>query len=402
MVNFRAKVGTGNGEIAIKEAVGSSTVEIKRKLAEEGYFVFDVKRVWSLGDLNLVGKRVSSRQFNLFNREFRGLVKAGMPIAESLRMVLERMPQGPLRALVGQVLDRVVQGEPLSAAFKGFEGLIPSYYPALLFAGEQSGHLPDVLEQFIDQESRLQNMRRKFRNALTYPAFLMIVGIVALYVILGRAMPQFAGLYRDSQQDLPIVTEWVMALGDLVSRHGTLMALGFVLLAVAVALFSRTAWGKRKLDLWLWRIPFLGSLWRLQNQNAFAWTMNMLITGGIPVPQALSITARSAASPILADHIEAAQAAVERGSSLESAIDTHLPFESLVADMVRIGESTGTLDEMFAYIAENGEEHASDKLEMISNVIAPFILLLVGLTIAALVIAMYLPMFGVADLISGD
>lgn len=401
MANFRVKVGTGAGEIAERDAMGVSAKEVRNKFLDDGYFVFDVARVWSLSDFVQWGRRVSSRQFILFNREFRGLVKAGVPVVEGLQMVLDRMRPGPLRTMITEVHQRLVQGDPLSQSFRGFQNLVPPYYPALLFAGEQSGRLAEVLERFIDQESRLQRMRSKFRNALTYPGFLLIVGFFALYVILGRAMPQFAGLYRDSAQELPWSTEMVMSMGEFVSQNSAQLGLSILIALVLFIMTVRSSWGRSQLERLVWHIPLFGSLWQLQNQNAFAWTMNMLLAGGIPIPQALEIASRSAASPMIRAQLSAAREAVLTGSNLETALDEHVRFESVLGDMVRIGESTGTLDEMFAYIASNGEEHAGDRLEIISNVFAPLLLLLVGITIAALVMAMYMPMFGVADLISG-
>ncbi len=401
MANFRVKVGSGNGEVVIKEAVGPTAAVVREKFLDDGYFVFNISRNWSINDISQLGRKLSTRQFILFNREFRGLVKAGVPVVEGLKMVVERQKPGALRAMLGQVHDRLIQGDPLSQAFAGFEGLIPAYYPALLVAGEQSGRLPEVLERFISQETRMQKMRSKFRNALTYPLFLLVVGMAALYVILGRAMPQFAGLYRDSAQDLPLATEIVMALGDIVSQHAGTIGLAMLGLFALLIYVFKSGWGQQLIERVIWRIPIIGSLWRLQNQNAFAWTMNMLLAGGVPVPEAMLVAARSAASPKVRAQILAAQAAVVTGSSLVQAIDDHVEFEDVLGDMVKIGESTGTLDEMLAYVAENGEEHAGDQLELISNVFAPFLLLLVGVTIAALVMAMYLPMFGVADLISG-
>jgi type IV pilus assembly protein PilC len=179
-----------------------------------------------------------------------------------------------------------------------------------------------------------------------------------------------------------------------------LFAAGAALL-LFVFFYSRTDRGALMLERVFRRMPLLGRLWLLLNQNIFAGTMRMLLTGGIPVPQSLAIMAGAVPSRAFAAELTRTHQELVSGSSLQDALETHTRLDDMVGEMVRVGEATGTLSDMFGYLAELGEEQAEDLLELISNLIAPIILLVVGVIIAILVLAMYLPMFGSYDAIMG-
>lgn len=401
MVEFKVKLGTSSGDVVVRRHRAPSAQAARAHFTEAGYFVFSVSR--QLAALDWFGwrRKIPIRKFLLFNREFKGLIRAGLPVVESLDLLLRRMKDNPLRTPLASIREKVSQGEMLSEAFASLGRAIPSYYPALLYAGEQSGNLEEILDRFIHQEERLHRMRKKFRNALTYPVFLMIVGMIALYIILGRAMPQFAGFYEDSGQALPKITQTVILLSSWAEDYFFFFLITGILLVLLLIGLRGTNRGHKVLERMVWRIPILGPVVRQQNQNTFAWTMRMLLAGGIPLPESLKIAAEAMPSPNLQVQLQAVREAVERGATLEQALDEHGDLDPLVTEMVRIGESTGTLGDMFEYIALSGEERAEDMLEMISNVLAPVILLFVGLSIAALVLSMYLPMFGLADLVGG-
>ncbi|MCB1049967.1 MAG: type II secretion system F family protein [Acidobacteria bacterium] len=400
MTSFKVRYADPNGTILTRTLHGSDSASVKQNLQDDGFFVFSISREFSWSSLK--SERIPRRQFLLFNREFKSMIRSGLPIVEGMDLLLRRMKEGPLRTLVEKVRSDLTRGEPLSQAFSHHAHRIPPYYPALIYAGEQAGNLEEVLERFLVQEDRMQRARKKFRNALTYPLFLLVVGMFALYIILGRAMPQFAGLYEGSGQEMPALTEFVIGLSNWVRANGWLLAIGLSIGLMAVLLMARTESGKTRLELAWMGLPLLGKLWRLQNQNVFARTLRLLLTGGTPLSEALAITADALPSKAMGRQVHEARTSLLDGQALEPSLAKVQGFDPLVGEMIRIGESAGSLNEMLEHLAENGEEQAEDLLELISNVLAPFFLLGVGLTIAILVLAMYLPMFGAADLVAGN
>ena len=401
MATYKVKIGLSDGGLEMRQAQGRSAVEVQEQFVSEGYFVFSVKKVTELPRLFGISRKIPARQFIVFNKEFRGLVRAGLPIVEGFDLLLKRMKEGRLRSLLESVRERLNKGESLSQAFTAFSHQIPSYYAALLHAGEQSGNLVEVLDRFIDQEQRIRKTRKKFIQAMTYPVILVTVGLVSMYIILTRAMPQFAGLYEGSGRDLPVITELVMGFSNWLVAHYRLLFGVFVVLAVVAHFYLRTPSGSRVGEWILRRIPLIGGMWKLQNQNIFSRTMRLLLDGGIPVPQALAITAGGVPSQEFRRELRRAYEDLLKGDSLQEALDRHTKLTDMVSEMVRVGEATGTLGEMFDYLGEHGEELSEDYLELVSNLVAPIMLLVVGLIIAFLVIAMYLPMFGSYGAIGG-
>lgn len=394
MTIFKVKIGSGDGQILVRQAQGHSREEVFQHFLREGYYVFSVSRSLEPGSLLGLRKRIAAKQFILFNKEFRGLVRAGIPIVEGFDILLKRMKPDRMKTLLEQVREQLTKGESLSEAFQSQGDAIPRYYPALLHAGEQSGGLVEVLDRFIEQEERILRTRKKFWQTLTYPSLLLGVGLICMYIILTRALPEFAGLYQESNRQLPLVTRLVMAISGWLVAYYLHLFLAIGAIGIFLFVYLRTEGGKRMGERVLRRIPIIGKLWSLQNQNIFARTMRMLIAGGIPVPQALSITAGAVPSFVFRTGLGRVHAEVTQGAGFQEALERHVSLSDIAGEMIRVGEATGTLAEMMEYVAEQGEEQSDDYLELVSNLVAPLVLLLVGLIIALLVLAMYIPMFG--------
>jgi len=397
MPRYSARLSSSDGKLLQKQIHAATSDEVYRYFREDGYFVFSVKREFALPGRE---KKVSMRNFLLFNREMMGLIRAGLTIVDGLSILLKKMPPSALKSMLVQVREKLTKGSSLSEAFKAFKHVIPAYYPTLLYSGEQSGQLAPVLEKFIQQEERKRKAIKKFRQALTYPIILLIVSAIALYVILGRAMPEFASLYADSGQDLPAITQFVIALSNIVASYSPylfLLAVGLFFLIPATKKMVSLRSFLEKSVTW---VPVLGKVWRLYNQNSFVSTMKLLLQGGIPMAEALKTMQSAVPSRRLSLRLEKVWNDVICGEDLSDALEKHTDFENRVMEMIRIGETSGTLDEMLEHLIVYGEEQLDDHLEWISGIVAPMLLLFVGVFIAALVLAMYLPMFQVTDLIS--
>ncbi len=394
MATFKVKLGSSEGNVLYRQTQGGSVAEVTRTFRAEGYYVFSVARTFDLAAFLGLRRKIPMKQFILFNKEFRGLVRAGLPIVEGFDILLKRMKEGRLKTLLQQVREQLTKGESLSEAFKAFREMVPSYYPALLHAGEQSGGLEEVLSRFIEQEERIRKARKKFLQTLTYPLILLLVGMASLYIILTRAMPEFAALYQSSERDLPKITELVIWVSDFLTSYHLYLITGLFALLVAFRLYGHTERGAVRLEKILARIPVVGPLWSLQNGNIFARTMRLLLGGGIPLPQSLAIMTEAVPSRVFGMALQRVHGELLRGNSFQEALERHTHLGDMTGEMVRIGEATGTLGEMLEYVAEHGEERAEDYLELISGIVAPLVLLLVGLLVSFLVVAMYLPMFG--------
>ncbi len=394
MAIYNVKLGSNEGDVFYRRARGSSAPEVARQFRGEGYYVFSIKRVFEASRYLGLGRKIPIKDFIVFNKEFRGLVRSGIPIVEGFDILLKRMKATALKDMLVEVRDALTRGESLSTAFQRFGDDIPRYYPALIQAGEQSGGLVEVLDRFIAQEERIRKARKKFRQALTYPIILLVAGVLSLYVLMTRAMPEFAALYKGADQELPLLTRIVITLSDLASKW----SLHFIVISTAAAillyLYFKTEQGGRVGEKILLAIPVLGTVRLLQNQNIFARAMRLLIGGGVPVPQALAIVADAVPSRVFGADLHKVHGELIQGEPLQESLERHTRLTEMAGEMIRVGEAAGTLGEMLEYVAEHGEEKVEDNLEIVSGMIAPLMLLFIGLLISFLVIAMYLPMFG--------
>lgn len=394
---FIAKLATADGKHVERRLNARNSDEARRYFRDDGYFVFSIKRASVfLGS----DKRVPLQDFLLFNRELAGLIRAGLPIVDGLGILLNKMESSGLKNMVTQIRERLIRGASLSEAFHDFQHLVPAYYPTLLHAGEQSGQLVNVLEKFINQEERKRKAIKKFRQALTYPIILLSVALVALYVILGMAMPEFTALYRGTDQELPLLTQYVITFSEALAANLPYILVGGLALLILAGVLSTQLFFQIMMEHVLFRTPVLGSIWSLHNQNSAITSLRLLLQGGLPMAQALKTLAGAVPSRLLGRQLELVWNDVLCGAELSQSLDDHVPFDPRVVEMVRIGETSGTLDEMLEHLMVYGEERLDDQLEWISGMVAPLLLLIVGGFIALLVLAMYLPMFRVTDLLT--
>lgn len=394
MAVYKVKLGSADGSVVERVMRGASASDLRQSLTREGYFVFNVSPTLDTSALLGFKRAIKPKDFIIFNREFRGLIKAGLPVLESLDVLLKRMKAGGLRTVIEDVREQIMKGKPLSEAFAAVNDRLPRHYPALLRAGEQSGNLVEVLDRFIAQEERSRKARKKFRQALTYPVLLIALGVVCMYIILTQALPQFMSFYTDSGKELPFATKVVITISTFIMEYHTFMIFGLLAAAIGFGLFIRTDNGARTADRMLSRVPLLGGLWRLQNRNIFARLMRLLLNGGIALPDALKACSEALPSRELSQQLRSAIGEVMTGKSFHEALESNTRLDDGFLEMVRLGETTGSLEEMLEYLAEYGEEQAEDLLELISNLVAPLVLVFIGLMITFMVLGVYLPMFG--------
>lgn len=401
MAVYKVKLGSADGSVAERIMRGTSANALRQDLTREGYFVFQVKPTLDTSALFGFKQQIKPKAFIIFNREFRGLIKAGLPILESLDVLLNRMKPGRLRTVIEDVREQIVKGRTLSEAFAGVNDRLPRHYPSLLRAGEQSGNLVEVLDRFIAQEERSRKARKKFRQALTYPSLLILLGVVCMYIILTRALPQFTSFYTDGDRELPMPTKVVMSVSNFLMEYHTFLIFGLLATVIGFGLFMRSDAGARKVDRMLGYVPLLGKLWRLQNRNIFARLMRLLLAGGIALPDALKACSEALPSRDLSQQLRVSIGDVMTGKTFHEALEANTNLDDNFLEMVRLGETTGALEEMLAYLAEYGEEQSEDLLELISNLVAPLVLVFIGLMITFMVLGVYLPMFGSYEALSG-
>lgn len=401
MAEYVCKVGNAQGQVFEQMEQADSETELRQRLSAQGLLIYSVRRSGlSALRLRLPGSRARLRadDFLIFNQQFATLIRAGLPILRSLDLLAERAARPALRAFLTDVRQRVRAGADLSQAFRA-QGVFPEVYTASLLAGERSGNLTGVLDQYIAYQKVSGSVRRRLLTVLVYPALLVVFSSIVLGVVITYVVPRFAELYAELRAELPFLTQLVINFA-LHVRSSVLLILAAVVAGAAVAVpWSRTAGGGRVLDRVKLGLPVVGDIWLKFRVAQFARTLSTLLAGGIPLVTSLETARDSIGGPLLRDTVDRAAHRVREGQPLHRALVDPGLVPELMLEMVEVGEATGSLAQMLASVAEFYEEDLNTRLTALMALVEPLILVFMGLVIAFILVALYLPVFSLATLV---
>lgn len=402
-MEFRCRLGTPSGEIVegLYEAEGEA--QLRRRLEHEGLLVLSLRRRTAIGGTGLQFRRRQGpgrREFILFNQELATLLKAGLPLVESLDILRRRVDNPAFRSTLDDVHERVRGGDALSAAFAAQRPPLPGVYIASLTAGEKSGSLESVIRRYVDHARLLAAVRRKTLSALIYPAVLLALSLIVVAIIVLQVVPAFADFYDGFGADLPLATRTIVAASDFARA-----ALPATLALLAVAAAAVWAWRRRPgaalpLDRLLLRLPGVGGVAARFATSQLARTLATLLRGGIPLVDALDVAGRSIGNRHVAGQVDVVAREVREGRSLASAMDDRRVFPAVVIRMVEVGESTGALREMLDSVADFYDEEIETSLGRFMTLIEPLLLIVMGIVIAGMLFALYMPLLQLGSVIA--
>lgn len=404
MSDFVLKYADARGEVHSQTEKGGSAQEIRERYTQQGFLVYSVKpkgAVISLtGEIAIPGRRkkLNLEKFLIFNQQFVTLIRAGLPILKALDLLGERLTDPKLTPYINAVRDDVRKGVLLSEAFRQ-QGIFPKIYVTSVLAGEKSGSLVDVLERFIIYQKLALGVRKKILVSLMYPCVLIVLVILVMVFLVTYVVPSFATLYTSMSAQLPIMTVYLISIGTGAQKYVLLYA---AVVAGLVALFlwwRRTESAQERIDRVKMKVPLLGTIWIKYQVAQFARVLSTLLTGGIPLIQGLDTAADSLGTPLLRKTLEKAGRMVREGQTLASSLAATGVFPELAVDMVEVGESTGALPAMLTSVAEFYEDDVNTRMAAILSLIEPAIMIFMGGFVAFVLIALYLPIFSLADTI---
>ncbi|GAB2882957.1 type II secretion system F family protein [Uliginosibacterium flavum] len=334
----------------------------------------------------------------LFSQELLALLQSGLPLVESIDTLAEKETRPGVRAALDGLSGGMRQGKPLSAVLESQPGTFPVLFVAMLRAAERTSDLDQALARYIAYRQQMDSLSGKIIGASIYPLLLLGVGGLVVLFLLGFVVPRFSGVFEDVGGDLPLASRLLIDWGNLIQQHSAamlLVALGLAGLCVAAA---RSAPLRAALGRALWKIPAIGSELRVFQLARFYRTLAMLLRGGIPVLTALQMT-RELLSATLHSGLDAAMLMVREGRSLTDALSQHQLTTPVANRMLRVGEKAGNLGEMAERIAVFHEEEIGRRVELLTRLIGPALMLVIGTVIGGIVVLMYLPIFQLAETI---
>jgi type IV pilus assembly protein PilC len=395
MAEFVVRMADERGRVVEQMEAGYSATEVRDRFAQAGYLVYWVRpRGLVRGGVKLRRKKVPLEQFVIFNQQFVTLIHAGLPIVQALDLLGRRQRSPYFRSLLENVRDRVKSGELLSDAFDA-QGAFPKIYSTTILAGEKSGNLEEVLTRYVAFQRMSLSFRKKLLASLIYPALLVIGVIVLLSVLVTYVVPKFADLYKDLNQPLPAITEFTIALALNVKSYIPLILAVLVVGGVFFWRWSKTPKGGELLDRLRLKVPIYGSVWLRFQVAMFSRMLSTLLSGGLPLVQAMETASLSMQSRLLSLSIDEARQKVKEGQALAHSLEETEVFPELAVEMVEVGESTGALPAMLISVAEFFEEDVQNALAAAMALVEPAILIVMGLVVGFILISLYMPIFSI-------
>lgn len=405
-MEFRCRVATATGQITEATYVADDEARLKRELEAQGLYLLSARRA---GGMSLAGLRlglprrrtIRTPEFLIFNQELATLLKAGLPLVQSLDILRRRVPNPVFRAALNDIHDRVRSGTALSDAFEA-QGLFSPIYTASLMAGEKSGSLEQVLRRYVQHMKVILSARSQVISALIYPVILLILSLVVVGLIVFQVVPEFAAFYEQFGQgaQLPLSTRIVVAFSTNLVGSAGLAAAGLAALVMLAVLWWRRPGQRRRIHAAVLGVPYFGPLARRFATAQTARTLATLLYGGIPLVNALEIAARATGNVAVGMHLEGVAREVREGRSLSAALGERDLFPHVAVEMVEVGESTGALADMLTSVADFYDEENQTSLTRFSNLIQPILLVVMGIVIAGLLLSLYMPLFQLSSLTS--
>lgn len=401
-MEYRCRLGTAGGELIDGVYVAESEAQLRRELEEKGLLVLSLRPVGLLAGL-VPGiarrRRIRTPDFLEFNQELVTLIKAGMPLVQSLDLLRGGLTDPVFKPVLDAVYERVKAGAQLSDAFAEHGDLVPGIYTASLLAGERSGNLETVLRRYVAYAKLVGGVRRRTLSALMYPVVLLALAVVVVGIIVLKLVPAFSQFYGSFNADLPLVTRIIVRVSEFVSGYALFILAGLAIGFFAVAGWVRQPGQRRRIDRVMLDIPWVGSIGRKFATSQMARTLATLLAGGIPLVQALDVAARSVSNRYIAAELETMGQRVREGQSLAATMRARRIFPDVAVKMTEVGESTGALQDMLNSLADFYDEDLSTNLERFVTLVEPTLLIILGLVIASLLLALYLPLFQLSSVV---
>lgn len=382
---------------------GDSSRQVRSRLREQGLMPMAVNQIaerQSALRMPVMQKRIKPLELALATRQMATLARAGMPIEEVLGTVARQSESQKVRSTLSAVRTRVMEGLPLAHALGEFPSVFPAIYRTTIAAGEQAGRLDIVLERLADNVEAQNAMRQKIMLAMFYPAILTAVAILVTVALLTYVVPEVVQVFAGMNQELPWLTRALIATSDTLRDWGLLMLIALIALVTITKQLLKRPGPRRAWDDWLLRLPLIGRLIRGLNTARFARTLNILAGSGVPLLDALNMSASVVSNVPMREAVSDAAKRVREGAGVGHSLERSGYFPPMTLSLIKSGESSGTLDKMLERAAETQERELEARIAIVMGVFEPLLILAMGGVVLIIVLAILLPIFELNTLVN--
>ncbi len=346
-----------------------------------------------------LGGKVRDKDLAVYTRQFSTMVDAGLPIAQCLSILGEQSESRTLRSVTANIAREVEGGATLADSFRKYPRTFDDLFTNMLQVGESGGVLDVVLQRLSNYIEKAAALKRKVKSAMIYPLTILSVAVLVIIFMMTFVIPTFAQMFKSMGADLPLPTRIVLWMSDFTRRYVLLIVAAIGAFVYALRRYYATDRGSQVIDAFLLKVPVIGMLVRKVAVARFTRTLGTLISSGVPILEALRITARSSGNRVVEKAVMQARTAVTAGRTLAEPLRATPVFPPMVVHMISVGENTGALDQMLGKIADFYDDEVDTAVSALTSLLEPLMIVFLGVVIGGLVVAMYLPIFRLVTLI---
>jgi type IV pilus assembly protein PilC len=397
MPTFAFSGRTRGGELISGERLGDTVESVTNALRREQIMVTRIGAVQAkpvAAPKKARAKAVNPKNLAVFTRQFSVMIDAGLPLVQCLDILGNQEEDKNFSAVILATRSDVEGGASLADAMRRHPKTFDPLFTNMIAAGEAGGILDTILKRLATYIEKAVKLKAQVKSAMIYPVAIILIAVVVVTVILWKVIPTFASLFAGLGAELPLLTRIVIAMSDLLVKFMPMIIVAMVALVFGFRQYYATERGRRVVDAIVLKLPVLGIIMRKIAVARFCRTLSTLMTSGVPILDGLEITAKTAGNAIIEDALFEVRKAIERGETVAAPLKQTGVFPGMVVQMIGVGEATGALDTMLAKIADFYEEEVDTAVAGLLTLLEPIMIAFLGIVVGGIVIAMYLPIFG--------
>ena len=386
---------TNTDQLVRGEVVAKDEEEARKKLQRRGIRPLRISKVKATKK-----RRITQEDITVFTRQLATMMKAGLPLMQAFEIVARGHSNPSMTEMLMQVRADVEQGSALGKSFAKYPKYFDRFYCNLIAAGEAGGVLESLLDKLAVYKEKTQAIKKKVKTALTYPISIIVVAIALIFVMMRWVLPEFGKVYESMGAKLPDLTQIVMDISKIFVEYGWLMIVIFIAVCFGVyKLHEKSISFQKRIDAMILRLPIFGPIVRKATIARWARTTSTLFAAGVPLVEVLDSVAGAAGNILYEEATQDIRAKVTQGLSLTSSMQSTDMFPNMVIQMAAIGEESGSLDDMLNKAAEFYEDEVDNSVAQLSSLMEPIIMVVLGSIIGTLLVAMYLPLFNLGNVV---
>lgn len=402
MATFVYKVRDRSGKVFTGTMEGDNRSSVVSRLREMDYFITSIqekKKSLLFSTQITLFQRINLKDLTIFYRQFATMVNAGLTLINSLDILIEQVENKALSNIIKVVKSDVEAGSTLADAMAKYPNVFSELYISMIRAGEVGGVLDEILNKIADLMEKEYALRQKVKSAMSYPTFVIGAAVIMAIFMLTFILPQFVGVFAQFGGKLPALTQFFVTLTILFNKFWYIFFIIFAALIFAFFSYIKTPSGKLNFDKFKLNAPIIGEINRKSAIARFTRILGTLIKSGVPILEALQVSSNAIGNLVISGAVLSAKTKIKEGQSISGPLAASGVFPPMVTQMIMVGEESGELEEMLINVAKFYDEEVDRSVEKLTAVIEPLMMVVIGLTIGTMIIAMYLPIFNMVNLI---